>query len=179
MSLFAAARVFVSCCRPGDWTDWAHFTFTPHYNQQLTLVLICVRDRSNSVNDIHALCPPLPSIPLLVLSFTRQLCSLLDLQLEVTTSFARSARAPFLFPYPDATHTAHEHVHPTSAVHPRLASCSFALAYPRAALPFHHFLLPPDTFSILSFIPHNHLTYTSISTQRSLRLVNRSQSLAC
>jgi hypothetical protein len=30
----------------------------------LTLVLICVRDRTNSVDDIHALCPSLPSIPL-------------------------------------------------------------------------------------------------------------------
>jgi hypothetical protein len=149
----------------------------------LTLVLICVRDRSSSVDDIHALCPSLPSIPLVRVFHSTILLTTTVTTTSLTTHHLlcpiSSARAPFLFPYPDATHTVHEHVHPASAVHPRLASCSFALAYPRAALPFHHFLLPPDTFSRLSFIPHNHLTYTSISTQTSLRLVNRSQSLAC
>jgi hypothetical protein len=48
----------------------------------------------------------------------------------------------------------------------RLASCSFALAYPRAALPFHHFLARRQ-----HFLPtcHSYLTITSQTRQSPLQ----------
>jgi hypothetical protein len=160
--------VFVSCCRS------ALSLRTPTADSGMDLR--AAPDPTKRYYSSSLFCSvPLSFCPALILILVLVVVVVSPTLLTTTITSLTTARALLsLFQYSTCIHC--QSVPPSSG---HLQLCPRALAYlPKPRCHSTTFSPAQNTFLSLSFLPHNHLTPTSISTQTPLYLVNASQSLA-